>query len=64
MDVNAFLHELEYDETFSQVAKIITLRVLIALAASKAWKLWQMDVKNAFLHGEVDQEMYIEQPNG
>ncbi|XP_058071232.1 uncharacterized mitochondrial protein AtMg00810-like [Magnolia sinica] len=40
------------------------VRVLLALAASKSWKLWQMDVKNAFLHGEIDQDIYMEQPSG
>ena len=39
-----------------------TIRVLIALAANKSWKLWQMDVKDAFLHGELDQEIYMEWP--
>lgn len=45
---------LDYDETFSPVAKIITVHVLSAITASKSWNLWQMDVKNVFLYGELD----------
>lgn len=55
---------LDYEETFSPVAKMTSVRVLISLAASLRWKMWQLDVKNAFLYGEVDREIYMCQPPG
>ena len=55
---------LDYEQTFSPMAKITTVQVLLALAACKSWKLWQMDFKNAFLHGELDKDIYMEQPKG
>jgi hypothetical protein len=41
-----------------------TIRAIIAMAATKGWSLHQMDVKNAFLHGDLQEEMYMEQPLG
>ena len=55
---------LDYEETFSPVTKITIVRVLLTLVASKSWRLWQMVVKNAFLHGELDREIYMEQQKG
>jgi hypothetical protein len=47
---------------YSQVAKMTIIRAIIALAAAKGWSLHQMDVKNGFLHGDLQEEMYMEQP--
>nr|CAD1835482.1 unnamed protein product [Ananas comosus var. bracteatus] len=55
---------LDYEETFSPVAKMTSVQVLISLASSMGWKMWQLDVKNAFLYGEVDREIYMSQPPG
>ncbi|GKV49237.1 hypothetical protein SLEP1_g56000 [Rubroshorea leprosula] len=54
----------DYEETFSPVAKMTSVCTVLALAASQNWKLWQLDVKNAFLYGELDKDIYMEQPPG
>lgn len=46
-------------ETFSLVAKTVLVRVLIALTSTKAWSLHQLDINNAFLHGDLDKEVYM-----
>ncbi|KAJ9554092.1 hypothetical protein OSB04_018137 [Centaurea solstitialis] len=55
---------LDYEETFSPVAKMVTIRTVISLAAHNNWNLWQLDVKNAFLYGELDRDIFMEQPQG
>ena len=55
---------IDFEETFSPVAKMAIVRAIISLAASKHWKLHQMDVKNAFLNGDLEEEVYMEQPEG
>ena len=55
---------IDYTEVFAPVARWDTIRLIMALAAHQNWDIYQLDVKSAFLHGELKENVYIEQPKG
>ncbi|GKA45101.1 retrovirus-related pol polyprotein from transposon TNT 1-94 [Tanacetum coccineum] len=55
---------IDYDETYAPVARLDSIRILLAIACVNDFKLYQMDVKSAFLNGFINEEVYIAQPSG
>jgi hypothetical protein len=55
---------IDYEETFSHVSQYTSICTIISFAASMVWRLHHMDVKIAFLNGDIEEEVYIEQPDG
>ncbi|GJW61692.1 retrotransposon protein, putative, ty1-copia subclass [Tanacetum coccineum] len=57
-------HRIDYEETFSPVAKIKSIRIMLAIVAFHDYKIWQMDVKIAFLNGRLTEDVFMAQPEG
>ena len=55
---------MDYTKTFAPVAKMDSIRLVLAIAASKHWKVHHMDVKSEFIHGEIHEDIYIQEPEG
>ena len=58
------VHGIDYDETFSPVAMLKSIRILLAIVAFYDYEIWQMDVKTAFLNGNLLEDVYMTQPEG
>jgi hypothetical protein len=55
---------LDFDETYAPIARLESIRILLAYATYHGFKLYQMDVKSAFLNGPIKEEVYVEKPPG
>jgi hypothetical protein len=58
------VHGIDYDETFAPVVNMDFVCLKLSIAATKGWEVHQMDVKNEFIHGDLSEEIYMEQPEG
>ena len=56
------VHGFDFHETFSPVIKPVTIRIILTLALSHGWKLFQLDVDNAFLNGSLEETVFMTQP--
>ena len=57
-------HGIDYDETFSPVVILKSIRILLAIAAYHDYEIWKMDVKTTFLNGNLLEDVYMKQPEG
>ena len=58
------IYESDYYDTFSHVAKMASVRLLLSMVAMSSWSLYHLDIKSAFLHGDLAKEVYMKQPLG
>ena len=61
---NAQVFKVDFSEMFAQVARLVTIRILLALTTQKGWKVYDLYAKSAFLNGYLQEEIFVEQPEG
>jgi hypothetical protein len=54
------VHGIDYDDTFTPVAKMDSIQLALSIAEAKGWEVQEMDMNNAFLHGDIFEEIYME----
>lgn len=57
-------HGIDYDEVYAPVTRLEMVRLLLALAAKRSWQVHHLDVKTAFLNGDIEEDVYVAQPVG
>jgi hypothetical protein len=57
------IYGIDYSDTFSHVVKAATIRLVLSLGVSRGYRIRQLDVQNAFLHGTLEEEIYMRQPS-
>lgn len=61
---DAQVEGVDFNETFSPVIKFSTVKCIITVVVKRRWPLFQLDVNNTFLHGDLDKEVYMKLPSG
>jgi hypothetical protein len=57
-------YDIDYEDMFSHVVKVAKIQMVLSIAVSRGWSLRQLDVQNVFLHGVLEEEVYMRQPPG
>ncbi|GAA0143052.1 transmembrane signal receptor [Lithospermum erythrorhizon] len=60
----AHKQRIDFTEVYAPVARMYTVRMIISVVAQGSWKIYQLDVKSAFLHAELEEKVYTDQPKG
>jgi hypothetical protein len=58
------VHGIDYNETFTLISKMDSIELVLTIIATRHWEVHNMDVKSEFIHGDLEKEIYMEQPQG